>query len=451
MIRNDSNFDIIFMRNKKIDDIQKFITDTYACDTVPWRHLVSKTKYLLKSANEAFFILTRNRNPDEAIKGKESFRHLQSNTVVKLKEIIRNKFNPKFEDENKRIPPLDIGVSHEHVIHASDYESQVNHMIKTFGFPGLSYYKRYDKWEYKVPFHLNIKDYRIDFINIEDIRINVIDKGLLKIEETPHYKFYIGEKQEYIDYFQKHFTKQLSEDHFPEAIESLFENYQDEYVDFYGQKGIVILKDEGDFYRVMDGGHRVVIEKIRKKQKIKAMILKSNYSNLLDLMKFFKDNPNNYCILKIPDYFPNYHHFEDLDILCDNKEQMKSYILKIGETYKKKRFKIKINERSDYRTHIDFYAPRKKKLNFKFDLIDSLKMYKNINVEKKFAESVLKEKIRYKGVFVPKTSHDLAIRYLEYFEYKDSRPDKVKHLHYVKNKQDESYKSILRKFTDLDI
>ena len=44
--------------------------------------------------------------------------------IEKCKIRIRNKFNPKLSDNNKRIVPLDKGVSHNHIIHSTDIPSE---------------------------------------------------------------------------------------------------------------------------------------------------------------------------------------------------------------------------------------------------------------------------------------------------------------------------------------
>ena len=78
-----------------------------------------------------------NKEPDEKEYGDGVYRHIQCRKIKDTKTIIRNKYNPPFDDKNKRILPLDVGVSHDHCIHGSDYESQVRHVLKVLKLEGL--------------------------------------------------------------------------------------------------------------------------------------------------------------------------------------------------------------------------------------------------------------------------------------------------------------------------
>ena len=137
IIRNDENYDILHICEHIIDNMDKFVTDIYECDTVPMSHLISKTRYLLKSPSKCVFILVINKEPDEREYGDGAYRHIQCRKIKDTKTIIRNKFNPPFGDKNRRISPLDVGVSHDHCIHSSDYESQVYHVLEVLGLKGL--------------------------------------------------------------------------------------------------------------------------------------------------------------------------------------------------------------------------------------------------------------------------------------------------------------------------
>ena len=69
------------------------------------------------------------------------------------------------------------------------------------------------------------------------------------------------------------------------------------------------------------------------------------------------------------------------------------------------------------------------KLDIKFDITDDLSCFSKIRIKKDLVISILENKIKYKSFFIPELKYDLAIRLLEYFEYKDN-PTKIKHLHY---------------------
>ena len=69
------------------------------------------------------------------------------------------------------------------------------------------------------------------------------------------------------------------------------------------------------------------------------------------------------------------------------------------------------------------------KLDIKFDITDDLSCFSKIKIKKDLVKSILENKIKYKSFFVPELKYDLAIRLLEYFEYKNN-PTKIKHLLY---------------------
>jgi hypothetical protein len=110
-------------------------------------------------------------------------------------------------------------------------------------------------------------------------------------------------------------------------------------------------------------------------------------------------------------------------------------ILKFGNEYANKGFKIIVNEVSEHQVHVDFYAPNNKKLEFRFDLMQSLKGYKKINVKPALFSSILENRVSVKqhniDLYVPSQIDNLLIRYIEFIEYYDIRSDKIKHANYI--------------------
>jgi len=262
-IRNDNNFEIILMKKIFINNLSIFINNIYSCDTVPLSHLKAKTQYLLKSKPEVLFILVKNYNPDEQYVGSGSFRHIQCMKINNIKKIIRNKYNPKFKDLNKQILPLNKGVSHEHVIHASDYESQVEHVLKVVNLQSLNYYKRNNNKKINIPYYLDVSNIDPFDINIDNLKANIIGVGLTKITDTPHFKYLLGDKKIYEDYFFRYFGNQLTSDHFPENFDKLIKIYDKNY-----NKSYPIINNNGQIY---DGVHRIAIAKFNGEKTIKVI------------------------------------------------------------------------------------------------------------------------------------------------------------------------------------
>jgi len=266
MIRDDKNFSIIRMVLKDIHNMQEFIRGVYKCDTVPWEHLVAKSRYLLSAEKKCICILVKNKNPEEKHFGEGRFRHIQCQKIINIKNLIRSKYNPKLLDLNRIIPPLPQGVSHNHCIHATDYESQVDYLLGYFNLGTLSSYNRYENSPVYIPWHLNINNYEIVALDLNNLRANV-NGNIIKIEDTPHYQYVLGNKDAYINYFYKNFGKILQEDHFPESFDRLIQNFDVNYKTPSGKKSHIIVQKN----TIRDGLHRASILKHLGIKKIKCI------------------------------------------------------------------------------------------------------------------------------------------------------------------------------------
>ena len=147
-------------------------------------------------------------------------------------------------------------------------------------------------------------------------------------------------------------------------------------------------------------------------------------SNLIDL-KYLFSKLDNYCILKFdPSKLPEYKANSDIDILCKDKYVTGNCI---EEILNESRIKFKKYIAANNNLQID--AINRNKLDIKFDITDDLSCFSKIKIKKDLVKSILENKIKYKSFFVPELKYDLAIRLLEYFEYKNN-PKKIKHLIY---------------------
>lgn len=270
-IRNDNNFKIIRLKYHNFSDTQSFIKNVYKCDTVPWEHLVAKSRYLLSSPQKCLVILVKNLNPREKIVGEGAFKHVQCQNVTDLKIKIRSKYNPPFKDLNMHIAPLPKGISHEHVIHGTDYEDQVEYLLNYFGLGSINYYNRYNKLNYLVPWHLNLPTTKIieREQNISDLKCSIINKGIMQIQDSPHFKYVKGDKDDYLSYVSKNIGVTLQEDHFHQSFDHLISNFDLNYQE--AEKKSCIIVNSGNI--IQDGLHRCSIMLKLGVEKVKCLVI----------------------------------------------------------------------------------------------------------------------------------------------------------------------------------
>lgn len=152
---------------------------------------------------------------------------------------------------------------------------------------------------------------------------------------------------------------------------------------------------------------------------------------------FFNVRKIPYVIIKYDHNFPNYHKGQDIDIFCYDKGQFAQKIFEVGNKYLGKGFEIKVVDISAGHTQIDFFL--KDELHFRFDIYQELPLFKNIKIKNHYIYSVIENAITLQHyfrnkpylVYIPSRTDDLLLRYVEYIEYYQLRPDKIKHLNYI--------------------
>ncbi len=227
MVMLRAKFKILFIHRHRIQDIGRFVDDIYACDSYPLKHLKAKTQYLLATGMECYLILVENHHVDEQMVGEPPYRKPQCLYLQKVKNEIRAKFNP---------------APHNHVIHGTDYESQVDHIMKVFKVGNKESYQGDYPWHLPKP----KRKVKVNVL-VNQLKVNILGKGLVNIKESPHYKYVQGDKQEYINYHKRHVGVELVEDHFPEAFDDLINSWS-----YYEP---IIIRDN----IVLDGVHRLAI------------------------------------------------------------------------------------------------------------------------------------------------------------------------------------------------
>ena len=161
IIRRQPSIHIVKIQNHIPNSIPKFVKTIYSYDYAPLQHLKAKTNYLLKTDPDVMFIFVHNQDVQEVYRGKGAFRHIECEQITIIKKEIRDKFNPR--QNGKR--------TEEHVIHASDNESQVDHILRYLGYKtGLNLFKHVPNPLLTLPYYLGKFDkFSIQRINASQL------------------------------------------------------------------------------------------------------------------------------------------------------------------------------------------------------------------------------------------------------------------------------------------
>jgi hypothetical protein len=242
--------------------ISKFVNTIYSYDYAPLQHLKSKTRYLNKTPSQAIIIFVRNEDPLETYSGKGQFRHIECLRVKKLKNEIRESFNPRIGGQR----------TEEHVIHASDNEDQVDFLLRHLGVrEGISIFKNKPNPILDSPYYIKpFKRFSIRKIRVKTILCSVferqglsIKKVLLPVEQTPHYLYLINKNDEYNEYLEmcREFG-QMKSDYSLSKFSSLAENFA--YLSPPHDSDYIHVKCiRPNQYLVLDGLHRLSILRFR--------------------------------------------------------------------------------------------------------------------------------------------------------------------------------------------
>ena len=144
-----------------------------------------------------------------------------------------------------------------------------------------------------------------------------------------------------------------------------------------------------------------------------------------------------YVFIKTDATFPLYHKGQDIDIFCYNKKQFAQQLFAFGNKYINNERDIRVIEITKWHTHIDFME--RDEIHIRFDLYEQLPQYRNIRIKPGYFYSIIENAISQQYTFqkriytyyIPSKIDNLLLRYIEYIEYYQLRPDKIKHLTYV--------------------
>lgn len=273
-IRDDKNFDILKIKYHDVDNINTFVKQIYSQDYAPLQHLKGKTKYLMNSESRVMIVFVRNKHHHEKIFGnKKEFQHVECAYIKEFKEKIRDQFNPR-DDEGNR--------THEHIIHASDSEYQVDHLLKLLGYTdGVQTFTK--KSNHILPIASTIKPFSkfvIKKVDIDSLYCYLykgdkknFHKEKIELSGTPHFKYVMGDTKPYEEYIEEFGGYQLTDDHFAESFDKLeksFKYLEDDHALDY----ILVEEFQMGNYMVLDGVHRACLLKKRGDEEVVVAVVK---------------------------------------------------------------------------------------------------------------------------------------------------------------------------------
>ena len=158
----------------------------------------------------------------------------------------------------------------------------------------------------------------------------------------------------------------------------------------------------------------------------------------VDLIPLFKAlSKEQYVIIKPSNQLPDYTIGSDIDIFSYDSEKMINIITSFLSNSLVHKQSIEVKD-SIEKAHIDLIV--EEQINIRFDIYKRMPKYREILIKDSFYTSVIESGVHRDisqnsdGVIikVPSKVDDFILRYVEYHEFYAHRPDKLKHIEYIK-------------------
>ncbi|MFQ5681794.1 MAG: hypothetical protein ACE5HC_00845 [Candidatus Binatia bacterium] len=268
ILRKERNLEIVRIETRRIEKMRRFVFDLYACDTVPMRHLHAKLAYLLDEHPEIVIVLVKNLAPEESIVGEGPFRHVQCCYINRIKETIRDLYNPRLNGVR----------TEEHVIHASDHEEQVDYLVKMLGDSrGLKFLGEDSSGlPFRKPYHIpRPSAYAFKSLPVEglwasilvDLESRVDKTKLVKIGETPHFQTLTNGGTAYVDYLRHFRHTWLTDDHTWDKLLHMNQLSERRIKDF----DPILVTQVPEGFKILDGVHRAAVTLAHRFDTIKCV------------------------------------------------------------------------------------------------------------------------------------------------------------------------------------
>lgn len=270
-IRQSDFFTIVHIERHRVKNIKRLVNQIYSFDYAPLFHLKSKIRYLRSTPPVVFFIFVYNPDPLEDMFGDGDFRHVESLRVKGFKDSLRDRFNPR-DDHG--------GMTHDHIIHATDNESQTDSILKLLGYrEGVTKFSSKNK-VFSSPHYIKEPDQLyVRLVSYEELicanACSNAGKPSLKkigIKESVQFKG-LTDPDIYREYVLEHRGTVLKQDYNVERYLGLKASFS------YLSEGhetdlVVVTKDrECDKYLILDGLHRSALHIFQGNDMIKVCVI----------------------------------------------------------------------------------------------------------------------------------------------------------------------------------
>lgn len=245
MLRNFKDLELLFFKLYTPPNMTDFIDMVYSVDTFPKEHLREKNKHLYElKGDSVYLILVRNNKPEEKEVGEGEYKHLQCSYINDFKWKVRTKFNPYVGNE----------MTHQHMFHATDYESQTRTIWDNLlDVPKIDDLLQRNTYFNYLPYYLSnfVAGFKICNIKKKYLKCNqaLDDKNILvSLDESIFAKYVKGDKQPYIDYWNYFKGRKLQFDYTPSKFDEMINNFD--------YQNLIVTTNDGV---IVDGNHRAAI------------------------------------------------------------------------------------------------------------------------------------------------------------------------------------------------
>jgi hypothetical protein len=276
-IYDDPDFNILTVLEHKPKSIKDFIKGVYSYEYLPFSHHETKFNHLNDTTTDVVIIFAVNNNPQAVYWGDPTRKFIHSNKIKEFKVRIREEYDPRINGK----------LTHEHVIHASDNETQVHLFLKYLGInEGLEHFRVKKNSVLSVPWFIpKFNNFTIKSVQLSNLYANILEgtkdkyiKVITPIEKTPHYKYLHNDTKPYKEYLANFSNGSLLAgptywEFCLKKFTSLSQSF--DYLKSPFEHTFILVKEtQPNQFVIVDGLHRATILKSKNHEQCTVAIIK---------------------------------------------------------------------------------------------------------------------------------------------------------------------------------